>query len=126
MSEVIMNLFNNFEGETFNVIQRMVDVNSTHRDENVKVEMIVEAFGLVRQQMVNYSLALADALDATIAKHAEEKAKLEHEFGEQMDKLKRKCNQMNETLKKLKLDNRSKNTTNHQIENFLQYISDRK
>lgn len=73
MSEVITNLSKAHD-------------TTNQSDENTSVAMILEGLTFVRNKFKMRAFELADQLDATIAKHTEEKAAYEQQAATQLDK----------------------------------------
>lgn len=127
MSEAVMDFPNNheFNDESF-IVARLLDFNGNQHDENTAVEMMIEGSVCVRNNLKNLALKMADELDATIAKHAEEKEEYERQAAEKLEALQRKCDAYEQTFNDLVQDSNTKLTVNLRIKQFLRFINDRK
>lgn len=129
MGEAVMDLLDahEFNGdESLIVAARFLDFNGNHNDESTSVEMIVDGFERIRNKMKNRLLGLADTLDQTIAKHAEEKALYEQQNEANVEDLQRKLNLIQRTLNDVLKDNNAKSLANRRVNQFLWLIRERK
>lgn len=127
MSDVIANLFNgfeaNFDDDTL-IVDQFLDFNGNQTDENAKVHMNIEALAGVRRILTTKIFKLADTLDATNAKHAEEMATIQEEHADQLNVWKQKCTEYEMLIEKLQKDNDTQSAKNHQFIDFLKSICD--
>lgn len=127
MSEVITNLSNNHDmADESYVMARLLDFNGNQSDENTSVAMILEGCVAVRNKFKMRAFELADQLDATIAKHAEEKAAYEQQAAAQLEKYQKRCAMYERTLDGLLKENNAQIAANWRNKRTLQSVNDRK
>ena len=127
-AEAIMFMINNHEissDDSF-IMTRLLDFNGNQHDEYTSVEMIVDGIACIRNKLKQRVFELADTLDATIAKHAEEKAAYERQAAEKLALWERKCAQLKQALHTLMDDNHVKKAVNWRSQQILRCIHERK
>lgn len=126
MSEIIPNLSKAHDttDESY-IMARLLHFNEKS-DENTSVAMILEGCVAVRNYFKMRAFQLADLLDATIRKHAEEKAAYEKQAAAQLEKYKKRCAIYEQALDDLLKENNAQIAANWRNKRSLQFISDRK
>lgn len=84
--------------DAWSILSRLHDSNVDQKDENMKIGMILEAHASIRNKLKQYALDLAEKLDATIAKQAEEKAAYQSHVQEKIDIYRKKCEKYERVL----------------------------